>query len=64
MDIRANLHEAIHTLLNLPLNPDLPIWIDAISINQDDDEEKAVQVSRMGRYLPDCTPSPGMAWTG
>jgi hypothetical protein len=62
MDIRANLYDAIHTLLNLPLNPDLPIWIDAISINQDDEEEKAVQVSRMGDIYR--TAHQVLAWLG
>jgi hypothetical protein len=62
MNIRANLYDAIHTLFNLPLNPDLPIWIDAISINQDDDEEKAVQVSRMGDIYR--TAHQVLAWLG
>lgn len=48
MKIRANLCEAIRTLFNTPIGIAIPIWIDAICINQQDDEEKAVQVSRMG----------------
>ena len=48
MQIKANLHDAIRTLFNPPISLDLPIWIDAVCINQHDDEEKAVQVSRMG----------------
>jgi hypothetical protein len=48
MQIKANLHDAIHTIFNPPISLDLPIWIDAVCINQHDDEEKAVQVSRMG----------------
>jgi hypothetical protein len=48
MQIKANLHDAICTLFNPPISLDLPIWIDAVCINQHDDEEKAVQVSRMG----------------
>ena len=62
MNIRASLHDAIHTLLNLPLNPELPIWIDAICINQADDEEKAVQVSRMGDIYR--TAHQVLAWLG
>ncbi len=62
MDIRANLHDAIHTLLNLPLVPDLPIWIDAISINQDEEEEKALQVGRMGDIYR--TADQVLAWLG
>jgi hypothetical protein len=48
MPIKANLHDAIRTLFNPPISLDLPIWIDAVCINQHDDEEKAIQVSRMG----------------
>ncbi|KAH8767859.1 heterokaryon incompatibility protein-domain-containing protein [Hyaloscypha finlandica] len=48
MQIKANLHDAIRTLFSPPISLDLPIWIDAVCINQHDDEEKAVQVSRMG----------------
>jgi hypothetical protein len=62
INIRASLHDAIHTLLNLPLNPELPIWIDAICINQEDDEEKAVQVSRMGDIYR--TAHQVLAWLG
>lgn len=62
MNIRANLYDAIHTLSDLSLSPDLPIWIDAISINQDDDEDKAVQVSRMGDIYR--TSHQVLAWLG
>ena len=48
MKIAANLHEAIKILFSPQLTLDLPIWIDAICINQKDDEEKSEQVSRMG----------------
>lgn len=48
MKIAANLHEAIQTLFSPPISLDLPIWIDAICINQGDDEEKGHQVHRMG----------------
>ena len=48
MKIRANLHEAIQTIFSPPISLDLPIWIDAICINQEDDEEKGHQVHRMG----------------
>jgi hypothetical protein len=48
MKIGANLHEAIQTLFSPPISLDLPIWIDAICINQGDDEEKGHQVHRMG----------------
>jgi hypothetical protein len=48
MKIGANLHEAIQTLFSPPISLNLPIWIDAICINQGDDEEKGHQVHRMG----------------
>jgi hypothetical protein len=48
MNIAANLHEAIQTLFSQPISLDLPIWIDAICINQKDEEEKSVQVEKMG----------------
>lgn len=48
MRIAANLHEAMMTLFSKPHSLDLPIWIDAICINQKDDEEKNIQVARMG----------------
>jgi hypothetical protein len=48
MQIKPNLHDAIRTLFNPPISLDLSIWIDAVCINQHDDAEKAVQVSRMG----------------
>lgn len=48
MKIAANLHQAIQTLFNPPLSLELPFWIDAICINQDDDGEKSRQVGRMG----------------
>lgn len=44
----ANLKEAICTLYNLPLILDLPIWIDAICINQQANAEKADQIRLMG----------------
>jgi hypothetical protein len=48
MEIATNLHEAMVTLFSEPHSLDLPIWIDAICINQKDDEEKGVQVAKMG----------------
>lgn len=48
MKIADNLYEAIRTLFKPPINIDFPIWIDGISINQEDDEEKSEQVGRMG----------------
>jgi hypothetical protein len=47
MEIATNLHEAMATLFSEPHSLDLPIWIDAICINQKDDEEKGVQVAKM-----------------
>jgi hypothetical protein len=48
MQIATNLHEAIQSLYSPLLSLNLPVWIDAISINQTDDEEKGHQVHRMG----------------
>jgi hypothetical protein len=48
MQIALNLHEAIQILFSPPLSLNLPIWIDAICIDQKDDEEKSHQVYRMG----------------
>ena len=52
-EIRANLFAALKAIDNAPvgdpsLPPNLWIWIDAICINQDDNEEKSKQVPLMG----------------
>lgn len=44
--IRQNLHDFLHRARSL-LEPDEFIWIDAVSINQNDIPEKNVQVQRM-----------------
>ncbi|KAH8896937.1 HET-domain-containing protein, partial [Thozetella sp. PMI_491] len=43
--ITRNLHEAL-TYIRMPHNP-VRIWADALCINQQDDQEKNVQVGRM-----------------
>ena len=48
LEIGANLHEALQTLYSLPLQHELPIWIDAICIDQRNDDEKGHQVQCMG----------------
>jgi hypothetical protein len=45
--IRQNLAEAIRTMRNAEQIS--PLWIDAISINQDDVAERGRQVRRMGQ---------------
>lgn len=47
LEIGANLHEAIRTLYSRPVLLVRPIWIDAVCINQRDDDEKGHQVRRM-----------------
>lgn len=42
--------------------PDIPIWIDAVCINQNDDEEKSVQVNRMGTIFAHATEV--LSWLG
>ena len=46
-NIRQNLAEAIRTIRTA--DKIVPLWIDAISINQDDLAERGRQVRRMGR---------------
>lgn len=64
MKIAANLHEAIQTLFSPPISLDMPIWIDAICINQGGDEEKGHQVHRMGDVYRTATKVVVWAWPG
>lgn len=47
LDVFKNLHNALYQLQELGWTS-MPIWIDAICINQRDDKEKSAQVNMMG----------------
>lgn len=48
LKIRRNLADALYAVFGPDHNLCGPLWVDAICINQVDDNEKAVQVRRMG----------------
>jgi hypothetical protein len=52
-NIRRNLAEAIRTIRNAEQIS--PLWIDAISINQDDTAERGRQVRRMGQIYDNAS---------
>jgi len=54
-EIASNLHEGISTLHKPPVGLDQLIWIDAICINQQDNEEKGHQVRCMGDIYTKAT---------
>lgn len=54
-EIASNLHEAISTFHNPPVRLEQLIWIDAICINQQDNEEKGEQVRCMGDIYTKAT---------
>ena len=62
LEIRKNLHKALQYLLKDRCPSYRPLWIDAICLNQDDDEEKAVQVPRMGEIYRAATRT--VVWLG
>lgn len=49
LDVHQNLYNALLQLREL--RRPLPIWVDAICINQDDDDEKTAQVRMMGEIF-------------
>lgn len=61
LDVFKNLHNALCQLQELGWTS-VPIWIDAISINQDDDIEKSAQVNMMGTIFHDA--SRVIVWLG
>lgn len=70
--IGANLHDALHHMRSLRFVPASAvsamaqgpayIWIDALSINQDDNSEKAIEVERMDQTYRNA--SAVVAWLG
>ena len=47
--IHSNLYDALLTLKQI--RPEIPIWADAISINQQDKAEKSAQIRLMGKIF-------------
>lgn len=54
LDVFKNLHNALFHLQEMGWTF-VPIWIDAICINQDDDIEKSAQVNMMGTIFRDAS---------
>ena len=48
--IRTTLSDSLHYIVGNRPKPLRPLWIDAICLNQDDYDEKAVQVPLMGSF--------------
>ncbi|KAI1121090.1 heterokaryon incompatibility protein-domain-containing protein [Nemania abortiva] len=60
LSVTINLYEALIHLRSL-LSP-VPLWIDAVCINQDDVEERQREVAKMGRIYRDATAA--ILWLG
>lgn len=63
LDIRTNLFTALPFICDFWPEPRTrPLWIDAICLNQKDNEEKAIQVPRMGDIYGTATRT--LIWLG
>lgn len=62
LEIRKNLCNTLQYLLKDRPRPIRPLWIDAICLNQSDDDEKAAQVPRMGELYKAATRT--LVWLG
>ncbi|KAI6082596.1 heterokaryon incompatibility protein-domain-containing protein [Hypoxylon rubiginosum] len=47
--VRSNLHSALRHLRNA--NQEISLWVDALCINQDDNQERSRQVQKMGKIF-------------
>ena len=62
LEIRSSLFNALPQICESRPQPHRPLWIDAICLNQEDDEEKAVHVPLMGEIYENAKRT--LVWLG
>ena len=62
LQIRTNLCDALNYISEGVALPIRPLWVDAICLNQDDEDEKAHQIPQMGRIYQSASRT--LIWLG